>query len=155
MTRFRVQFGVNKNEYIFQRHQNSSRGKFQVLFHTKLVWVQHDYACNLVLGESKFFKNIEIAWARKANAIAIAYLHRITQGIMLLLDGIIHENALQTVKTDKILAARVLLVICTRVARNYIKNALVSCLLLSTKIQSNLSRATTTWIVLTPESFLF
>ena len=74
-----------------------------------------------MLGESKFFKNIEIAWARKANAIAIAYLHRITQGIMLLLDGIIHENALQTVKTDKILAARVLLVICTRVTRNYIK----------------------------------
>ena len=52
---------------------------------------------------------------------------------MLLLDGIIHENALQTVKTDKILAARVLLVICTRVARNYIKNALVSCLLLFKK----------------------
>ena len=45
-----------------------------------------------MLGESKFFKNIEIAWARRANAIAIAYLHRITQGIMLLLDGIIHEK---------------------------------------------------------------
>ena len=36
---------------------------------------------------------------------------------MLLLHGIIHEKRI----ADKILAARVLLVICTRVTRNYIK----------------------------------
>ena len=56
---------------------------------------------------SKFFKHKKISQA------CSACLHQIAQQIMLLLDTNLMKNVPQKVRTDEILAAPVLFVICT------------------------------------------
>ena len=87
-----------------------------------LVEVEYDFESNLVYrSTSKFFKDNKIALGRRASAICNlekftrVYLHQIAREMMLLLINYLHEKASQKVKTDEILTARALFVICTRV----------------------------------------
>ena len=70
---------------------------------------------------STFFKDNKTAWANRATAI-------LTREIMVLLMNNLHEKSITEVKTDKILTAQALFVICTCVTTLhlcYMENALV------------------------------